>query len=139
MQLIDQFVGDAGGRFVFAAGQVEVLDAGGQVGVPHALEDALVEVLVLGPHAAHVERHHRFERLDHHRRFRIICAHVQMGGGSDLEVGPGPPGTRAGEPFVEPFRVHRSRARRVEDRYPTVGDLSGLGDIARPLGTEPDR
>ena len=62
-----------------------------------------------------------------------------MTGGGDLEVRAGTPRTLAGEALVEPRLVHPGRLRCVEDRDPAVGDLRGLRDVLRALGTEPDR
>ena len=107
--------------------------------VAHPVEDRLVEVLVLGAHAAHVEGDDRLHAVDDRLLLVRVGDDLDVAGGRDLEVGPGTTGALAGEALVEPRAVHRRGLRRVEDRDPAVGDLGGLGDVLGPLRAEPDR
>ena len=132
----DQLVGDQRGRLVLLPRQVEPLHLVGEVGVAHPVEDVLVEVLLLGAHAAHVERDDRLEEVDH--RLRVV-GDLEVAGRGDLEGLAGVPRPGPGEALVQPRLVHLGAGRGVEDRDPAVGDLGGLRDVLRSLGAEPDR
>src|SRR5207249_3588226 len=55
VQVVHERGGDQSGGVLSPALKEQVLDAIGDVAVAHADEDVLVEVLLFGPHAAHVQ------------------------------------------------------------------------------------
>ena len=133
----DRLPGHGGDRLVPLAGEEEVLDLVGLLLVAHAGEDVLVEVHVLGAHAADVEGEHRLHRVE---RGVAVVGDDDPAVGGDLERLARAAARRAGRsPRRATRRTSSADPRGVVDRQPAVGDLGGEGDVLRALAAEPDR
>ena len=128
--------GHVAGRLVLAAGEVGLLDLLAGVLVAEPGEHVLVEVAVLGAHAADVEGQRGPQQVG--ARLDVV-AHDGGHHAGHLEGVRRLAGARAGEALGQRVAVEAVGLRREEHRQPAVADLRGQGHVLRALGAEVDR
>ena len=121
---------------VLAAGEVQLLDLGGDVLVAHAGEHLEVEVGAAGAHAAGVEGEERPHGVG--AALGVVAGDDEHARGDLEAVGLAGLAARR-EALGEALAVEAVLLGGEEQRQPAVADLGGEGDVLRPLGGDEDR
>src|SRR5882757_2039419 len=136
---IDPLVRHGSDGFVLVAGEVQFLDALGDVAEPAPDHDVVVKILGPVTHAAHIQR---YLRLQARQRPFHVAVDLNMHGGLDGEILQALAVAGAPEALLQPRAVLLHGARHEAHWQPAVGDfsrqldhrLTTCGEIDRDVG-----